>query len=78
MTAFPLPPVTQWRVRVTRAGVDVREELVNRFDDLSVVVPRMIDAGVEAEADDVVVEGRRRMNDYVGPPRWSAWERVQA
>jgi hypothetical protein len=77
---FPKPPITQWSVRIVgEDGEDVGErEYVNDFKNLGKVISLAIDTGVELEAGDVVVEGRRRLNDYVGSPIWSEWERVQA
>jgi hypothetical protein len=79
MVGMISPSFTQWRVRIVRDGADVGDAVyVNFFDELGTAVSGAIDAAVGLEADDVVVEGRRRLNDFVGSPVWGEWIRVQA
>jgi hypothetical protein len=67
---FPEPPITQWKVESPTSMSGVYFRIVNFEHELADALD------TAAEYGPPTVYGRRRMNDYVGSPIWSAWEQV--
>lgn len=63
----------QHRVQVVSPNGELHfDRIVNDNLDGHVAQARQV-----AWAEDrIVIEGRRRLNDYVGSPQWSEWEQV--